>query len=118
MLKYLRMSVLKMRASFMDRLWYADHPIQWLLWPLSWIYQGVISIRRYCLRRFFCEDMPVPVIVVGNLTVGGAGKTPLVMTIVQQLQQKGIRVGIVSRGYKASIDRFPHEVDVDDCAAD
>ena len=45
------------------------------------------------------ERMPVPVLVVGNVVAGGAGKTPAVMAIVQHLQQRGIHVGVISRGY-------------------
>ena len=69
-------------------------------------------LQRITQRRF-----PVPIIVIGNLTVGGVGKTPLVIAVARALQAKGLRVGIVSRGYGAK-GPFPREVSVDDAAHD
>lgn len=102
--------------SFIDRLWYGNHPLRWLLWPLAVIYKLVISVRRSYLQRFSQKKFSVPVIVVGNLTVGGAGKTPLVIALARQFVEKGLRVGIVSRGYGAALKAFPHEVAVTDSA--
>lgn len=99
-----------------ESLWYGQHPLRWILWPLSWFYQGVVSLRRSYLKAFREQQFPVPIIVVGNLTVGGVGKTPLVIALVKEFQQKGLRVGVVSRGYKATIKKFPHEVGRNDKA--
>jgi tetraacyldisaccharide 4'-kinase len=58
------------------------------------------------------------VVVVGNVSVGGVGKTPLVIALAQNIQAKGLRVGIVSRGYRATIKQFPYQVNPDDLASD
>ncbi|KTD10713.1 tetraacyldisaccharide 4'-kinase [Legionella gratiana] len=100
--------------SFLDKLWYGEHPLRWLLRPLAWGYQVAVSVRRYFLQRFFQINYPVPLIIVGNITVGGVGKTPLVIELAKRIQQKGLRVGIVSRGYGAAVKQFPYEVQLND----
>lgn len=73
----------------------------WSLWPLSLLYGMLVRLRKalYGMGWLRSERLPVPVLVVGNVVAGGAGKTPVVMAIVQHLQQLGIRVGVISRGY-------------------
>lgn len=102
--------------GMLDKLWYGRSAWRWLLWPFSMLYQTVTGIRRFVLLTFFQKACPVPLIVVGNLSVGGVGKTPLVIALVQAFQEKGFRVGVVSRGYGAGTRRFPHEVSVDESA--
>lgn len=72
-----------------------------LLWPLSWIYGALTGLRRwlYAVGGFRMHHLPVPVIVVGNVVVGGAGKTPTVIALVKYLKAQGWRPGVVSRGY-------------------
>ncbi len=72
-----------------------------VLWPVALLYGLVVRLRKTFYRRgiFKVERIDVPVIVVGNLVAGGAGKTPLVMALVRHLQARGMRVGVVSRGY-------------------
>jgi tetraacyldisaccharide 4'-kinase len=69
--------------------------------PLSWIFRCLVAIRRGLYRFGILGSwrLPVPVIVVGNLTVGGSGKTPLVLWLVEELKRHGWRPGILSRGY-------------------
>ena len=105
-----------MRLITLDKLWYTRHPLRWLLFPFSLVYQAITVMRRFYLQRFCQQPCSVPIIVVGNLTVGGVGKTPLVIALAQQLQLRGLRVGIVSRGYGATVADFPHEVSVDETA--
>lgn len=73
----------------------------WLLLPVSWLYGLVFwlnkNIYRLGLKPVYYPN--VPVIVVGNITVGGSGKTPLIIAVVTYLQQKGLAVGVISRGY-------------------
>ncbi|MBG6077490.1 tetraacyldisaccharide 4'-kinase [Polaromonas sp. CG_9.11] len=72
-----------------------------LLWPVAQVHGLVVRVRRSLYRRGILRSrrFDVPVIVVGNVVVGGAGKTPLVVALVRQLQSQGLRVGVVSRGY-------------------
>ena len=83
--------------------WYARRPTaaSTSLLPLSWLFGGVAAARRgmYRARLLRVTRMPVPVIVVGNVTVGGAGKTPLVAALVTALMKRGRHPGIVSRGF-------------------
>lgn len=104
-------------GDIINKFWYNYHPLRWLLVPFSCIYQLVVAIRRFFLQQFCQQLFAVPIIVVGNLSVGGVGKTPLVIALAHKLSRAGIRVGIVSRGYGASIGHFPYEVSPDDEAA-
>ncbi len=73
------------------------------LWPLSLIYCLVISIRKRCYQ-FHCfaiKPSKVPVIIIGNITVGGNGKTPLIIQLLKEFKNKGYTPGVVSRGYGA-----------------
>ena len=99
--------------NMMNQLWYKKHRLSWLLLPASSVYAAIAWVRRAYLQRIKQIHFSVPIIVVGNLTVGGVGKTPLVIAIAKALQEKGLRVGIVSRGYGAR-GLFPREVGIDD----
>ena len=88
--------------AWLSRLWWQPEPTQlaWLLWPLSILYLGLwLAYRR---TRPLATALPVPVLVVGNHVVGGAGKTPTVISIVQALQRAGHRPGVISRGHGRS----------------
>ena len=98
-----------------NQFWYKRHPLRWFLAPLSVLYWMVAVIRRSYLTRIKQTHFGVPIIVVGNLTLGGAGKTPLVISLANALKAKGLRVGIVSRGYGAR-GPFPRMVTVMDNA--
>lgn len=83
------------------RHWAGRGWVAWLLWPASLAFGCVAFLRRHCYRLglLASHDAGVPVVVVGNLTAGGSGKTPLVLRIVEFLREQGRRPGIVSRGY-------------------
>lgn len=71
------------------------------LWPWARLFQAVTAIRRWCYAHGWCpvQRLPRPVVVVGNIHAGGVGKTPIVAALVRGLQQRGIKVGVISRGY-------------------
>jgi subfamily B ATP-binding cassette protein MsbA len=102
------------------RAWYDRSPWLKLLAPLGWIF-GLVSRRRR-LRYLTGASRPwraqVPVIVVGNITVGGTGKTPFVIWLTAVLGELGFRVGIVSRGYGGAANRQPVAVEPDSATAD
>ncbi len=92
-----------MLAGWLQRIWFSQRrlaPALWLLLPLllplSWLFAFLAALKR---GNTTPERLSVPVIVVGNITVGGAGKTPLTICLARQLRQRGWRPGIVSRGY-------------------
>lgn len=90
-------------SSRVNRLWYRRtlHPLLWLLVPLNWLFVGISSLRRaaFRLRLKKAYSAPVPVIVVGNISVGGTGKTPLTLALVDILREAGFKPGIIARGY-------------------
>lgn len=85
----------------LTRAWLQRGWLAWLLWPLSVLYGLLVRLRKTLYSRGWLasERLPVPVLVVGNVVAGGAGKTPVVMAIVRHLQSRGIQVGVISRGY-------------------
>ncbi len=95
------------------RIWSGESPLWLLLLPFSWLYGLVSGAIRLCYRLGIKKAWraPVPVVVVGNLTAGGNGKTPVVIWLVEQLRQRGVRVGVVSRGYGGKADRYPLVLD-------
>ncbi|MBK6599065.1 MAG: tetraacyldisaccharide 4'-kinase [Proteobacteria bacterium] len=93
-----------MGQAWLESIWYgAASGGAWLV-PLAWLFAGLARLRRlaYRLGLFKALGVGCPVIVIGNLTVGGSGKTPLVIYLVSQLQRQGFRVGVISRGYGGS----------------
>jgi len=93
----------------LERAWYQGHPLLVLLSPLEALYRWVVGYRR---RRFVQGDRPgfraeVPVLVVGNITLGGTGKTPLILWLIEHCRSHGLKVGVVSRGYGANPPHLP-----------
>ena len=88
-----------MLTRWLQRQWFEQRrlsPALWLLLPLTGLFVCLAALKRYLTKP---EKLSVPVIVVGNITVGGAGKTPLTLWLAQQLTARGLKPGIVSRGY-------------------
>lgn len=92
-----------MRAA-LQRAWLRRGPLARLLWPLSLLYRALASLHRqaYAGGLRTAQRLPVPVVVVGNVIAGGAGKTPVVIAVVEHLRARGLAVGVVSRGYGRS----------------
>jgi len=88
------------------KFWYRRGPTALLLWPLSLLFGIVVALRLllYKIRIFKSGHPGIPVIVVGNLTVGGSGKTPLVIWIAEFLKSKGWSPAIISRGYGVKVE--------------
>ncbi|HEY4215338.1 MAG TPA: tetraacyldisaccharide 4'-kinase [Steroidobacteraceae bacterium] len=101
-------------AKLLERWYDASAQPGWLWRALAAIYRGAIALRTLAYRLHWApaHRLAKPVVIVGNLTVGGTGKTPLVVWLAQKLQARGLRVGIVSRGYGRTYDT-PHLVELD-----
>jgi len=86
--------------------WQVRSVLYWGLMPLSWVYTGLVLLRRSAYKRHWLKatHLPLPVIVVGNIFVGGTGKTPVVIALVQDLLTLGKKPGLISRGYGAHIN--------------
>jgi len=84
--------------------WYGNGRVPWWAWPLATLYRVVVSLRRRLYRAGWLASvrLPVPVIVIGNLSVGGTGKTPLTIAVAEALHARGYQPGVVSRGYGGS----------------
>ncbi|HHM06447.1 MAG TPA: tetraacyldisaccharide 4'-kinase [Gammaproteobacteria bacterium] len=96
-------------------MWYGKHWAAPLLAPVGHLYCALAAARREAYRKGWLKAtrLPVPVIVVGNISVGGTGKTPLVLYLVAYLRQRGLRPGVVSRGYGGQSRREPRDVGPD-----
>ncbi|SDW26452.1 tetraacyldisaccharide 4'-kinase [Thiocapsa roseopersicina] len=101
-------------------IWYGRHPLGVILAPLSWLYCLVVQLRRLGYRKGWLASrlLPVPVVVVGNLTVGGTGKTPAVLKLAELLRARGWRPGIITRGYRGRGSITPRRVPPDGEPAD
>lgn len=95
--------------------WYRKTLLTLLLLPLSWLFCAVAQARRgaYRIGWLKTQRLPVPVIIVGNISVGGTGKTPMVAWLVALLREQGYRPGIISRGYGGRATHWPQQVRAD-----
>ena len=107
-------------SSAMVDAWYNGAWWLWLLRPLEFFFRSVACVRRTFYRvGLFKRYLPeTPLVIVGNITVGGTGKTPIVLALVEYLQSIGLNPGVVSRGYGATGTTFPHKVGDKSTAAD
>ncbi|MDR0529408.1 MAG: tetraacyldisaccharide 4'-kinase [Zoogloeaceae bacterium] len=108
-------------AEWLTRAWFQRRLPLSLLWaaPVAFVFFGLAASRRALYRRNIlrAERLPVPVIVIGNVTLGGAGKTPLTLAIAEILRAMGYRPGMISRGYRGQ-NSTPRQVFPDSSAAE
>jgi tetraacyldisaccharide 4'-kinase len=92
--------------------WYKDAFLGILLLPFAYVFSDIVRIRRYLYRLGVLKShtLPAPVIVVGNITVGGTGKTPLIIWLAELLKNSGYKLGIISRGYGGKSEIWPQIV--------
>ena len=96
--------------SMIEKLWYQHRWLALPLLPLSFLFHYLATRRKAKLLAQDQETLSVPVIVVGNITVGGTGKTPLVIALVQFLQSQGFKPGVISRGFGGQAN-YPYQLD-------
>ncbi len=106
------MSIYPFISRSVEVIWYQKKFFSYLLYPFSWIYRLVLVICRCQYRLKFKKksQFPVPIVVVGNITVGGSGKTPLAVALAKWFKQCGWQPGIVSRGYSGISTSSPRVV--------
>lgn len=94
-------------------IWYKDPFIGVLLMPLGFLFSDLVKFRKFLYRVGVLkkQSLPVPVIVIGNITVGGTGKTPLIIWLSELLKNQGFKPGIISRGYGGQAPSWPQWVD-------
>lgn len=95
--------------AWLERRWYTPRPPPLALRPLAALY-GALAAARARRLRAAAVHVTVPVIVVGNISIGGTGKTPFTIWLVERLREWGWRPGVVSRGYGGRAPRYPHRV--------
>ena len=100
---------------WLTKIWYQGGAAKWLMAPLSWLYGFIVKRKRarFLSDKASSKRLKVPIVIVGNIIAGGAGKTPLVVWLVQELRRKGYRPGIVSRGYRGTAKEWPQRVTQD-----
>jgi len=107
-----KVTELKSIEETFENIWYGHHPAALGLKPLAWLYCGIGAARKaaYTSGLLSSYKAEVPVVVVGNITSGGTGKTPLVIWLVEYFRSLGYQPGVVARGYRGRAKSWPQQV--------
>ena len=102
----------KSAIEYFESVWYTRHPVAVVLAPLGWIYRAIGTARKsaYTSGLLSSYKADVPIVVVGNITSGGTGKTPLVIWLVEYFRSLGYSPGVVARGYRGRAKSWPQQV--------
>ena len=105
-----------------EKVWFHKHAAKWLLvpllLPLTLIFAVITAFRRLAFKIGLLKSIKVsvPVVVVGNIGIGGNGKTPVALYLVEKLKQQGLKVGVVSRGYGSKAPYYPYQISTESSA--
>jgi tetraacyldisaccharide 4'-kinase len=107
-----------------EKVWFFQHPAKWLLvpllLPLTVIFWLLSALRRKCYQLYFFKSfgIDIPVVVVGNIGIGGNGKTPVVLYLIKQCLAQNMKVGVISRGYGGQAPHYPYLLNASSTAAE
>ena len=95
-----------------EQYWQTRNWLAWVLYPVSLLFCSIVELRRFCYRLGFVRQVKLdaPVVIVGNITVGGTGKTPATIHLVNECLARGYRPGVISRGYRGQSTVWPRNV--------
>jgi len=108
----------KTLARWLNRLWYQDTFLGTWWAPLGYCYGDMVRFRKFLYRIGLLSShrLPVPVMIIGNITVGGTGKTPLLISLAERLKSQGFKPGVISRGYGGKATSWPQPVNAESTA--